>query len=267
VVLEELVEDRYGGGATRSRLIAALALEGPGADDYRAGRVIVKEARDDSGRSLLPEKRSDPRFRELDGGSGLRVDLVAPPRSARSVGFSGAVELFAPKLDPACIVKVPRALAKLDVPLVSAGLAAAKIAVTPLSRARYAEELKKQRSPEAAARKREWLKADGMADDEISALLELSDEDGEAAASGPSRHLVVLLTRREDFERIQDVHLIGRDGQKLPGDEATDWDGIHVTRCWELESEPAPETTIVFTLYTEKARLAVPFALKGLALP
>lgn len=267
VVLEDLVDDRYAGGAQTSGLIAVLKLEGKGADDYPAGRAFVKEARDDTGRSLLPEKRSTPRFRKLNGGSGLRVDLVAPPRSARTVSLSGTVELFVPKKDPACVVKVPNALAKLDVPLVSPGLAAAKMQVTPLSKARYAEEVEKQRSPEAAARLRQLLKADGMTDREISRILEMSDESDKPSDSSGSGHVVVLMVKNQDFERIQDVRLIGRDGQELLGDWSTDSDGINVTRCWELKNEPDPQTVIVFTLYTDKARSTVPFALKDVVLP
>ena len=99
VVLKELVDDRYGGGENESGLVLVLKLEGEGTDAYPAGRALVKEARDDSGRSLLPEKPKTPPFSDL-GYGGLRVDLVAPPRSARSVNVSGTVELFAPKNDP-----------------------------------------------------------------------------------------------------------------------------------------------------------------------
>lgn len=266
VVLKELVDDRYGGGENKSGLVLVLKLEGEGTDAYPAGRALVKEARDDSGRSLLPEKPETPSFSDL-GFGGLRVELAAPPRSARSVSVSGTVELFAPKKDPAAVVKVPNALAKLDVPLASPGLSAAKVAVTPLSKARYAEELKKQSGPEATARFREAMKAEGKTDEQISMMLEMRDQFAKAFGSGDSEHTVVLMAKNEDFERIQDVKLIGPDGQELRGGMTGSSDGVTKTRCYALPQAPDPSTTLVFTLYTDKARVSVPFALKGVRLP
>jgi hypothetical protein len=266
VVLKELVDDRYGGGKNQSGLVLVLKLEGEGTDAYPAGRALVKEARDDSGRSLLPEKPKTRPYSDL-GYGGLRVDLVAPPRSARSVNVSGTVELFAPKNDPAAVVKVPNALAKLDVPLASPGLSAAKIEVTLLSKARYAEELKKQSGPEATARLREAMKAEGETDEEISMMLEMRDEFTKAFASGESEHNVVLMAKNADFERIQNVKLIGPDGEELRGGMSGSSDGVTKIRCYTLNQAPDPGTTIVFTLYTDKARVSVPFTLKDVRLP
>ena len=266
VVLKELVDDRYGGGENESGLVLVLKLEGEGTDAYPSGRALVKEARDDSGRSLLPEKTKTPPFSDL-GYGGLRVDLVAPPRSARSVSVSGTVELFAPKNDPAAVVKVPNALVKLDVPLASQGLSAAKIEVTPLSKARYAEALKVQSGPEATARMRELLKSEGKTDEQISMMLEMRDEFAKAFGPDDSAHTVVLLAKNEDFERIQDVKLIGPDGQELRGGMSGSSDGTTRTRCYTLNQAPDPKTTIVFTLYTDKARVIVPFDLKNVKLP
>lgn len=266
VVLKELVDDRYGGGENVSGLVLVLKLEGEGTDAYPSGRALVKEARDDSGRSLLPEKPKTPPFSDL-GYGGLRVGLVAPPRSARSVSVSGTVELFAPKKDPAAVVKVPNALVKLDVPLASPGLSAAKIEVTPLSKARYAEELKKQSGPEATARMREAMKAEGRTDEQISMMLEMRDEFAKAFGSGASEHTVVLIAKNADFERIQDIKLIGPDGQELRGGMTGSSDGTTRTRCYTLNQAPDPKTTLVFTLYTDKARVIVPFDLKNVKLP
>lgn len=267
VVLEELVDDRYGGGENKSGLIAVLKLDTEKRDDYPVGRAFVKEARDDAGRSLLPEKPEAPQFRDLGYSTGLLVPLVAPPRSARSVSLSGTVELFAPKLDPASIVKVPKALAKLDVPLVSPGLAAARIQVTPLSKARYAEELKKQNGPEAMARLRGAMKAEGKTDEEISEMLAMREALTKAFSSGESEHAVVLQATFEDFKRIQKVQIVGPDGQEIYAGMSGGSDGVMTTRRYGLRQAPDPATTLVFTLYTDKARVTVPFALKDVKLP
>ena len=173
VALKEIVDDRYGGGKTEGGLVVVLELAGSDLESYPAGRAFLKAATDDSGRSLLPKKPAEPSFSDLKFSSGLRLDLVSPPRGSRSVTVSGTVELFAPKKDPAAVVKVPKALKKLDVPLDAPGLRAAKLQVTPLSEARYAEEQKKQESPEAKERFRKQMKAEGMSDEEIEAAFEL----------------------------------------------------------------------------------------------
>lgn len=267
VVLREVVDDRYGGGKTESGLILALKIEGEDLEDFPAGRALLKEARDDSGRSLLPPKPASPSFGDMRM-SPLRLDLVAPARTARSVTVSGTVELFAPKKDPAAVVKVPKALAKLDQPLVSPGLAAAKLEVTPLSKARYAEELKKQSGPEAKARFRQAMKAEGKSDEEVTELLDLHDALSKLIGDDEGKPAVTLLLRHQDVEKIQDVKFLGADGAEIAsGSMSGGSDGVMATRSYTLQDPPGPDTTIVFTLLTEKARISVPFTLKDVPLP
>ncbi len=267
VVLEELVDDRYGGGESKSGLIAVLKLATEKRDDDPVGRAFVKDARDDAGRSLLPEKPETPQLRDLGYSTGLLIPLVAPPRSPRTVILSGTVELFTPKLDPASIVEVPKAPSKLDVPLVSPGLAAARIQVTPLSTARPAEELKKQSGPEAMARFRDAMKAEGKTDEEISEMLATREALTKAFSSGESEHAVVLHAKLEDFKRIQKVQIVGPDGQEIYAGMSGGSDGVMTTRRYELRQAPDPATMLVFTLYTDRARVTVPFALKDVKLP
>ncbi len=267
VVLKEVVDDRYGGGKTESGLVIALKVEGEDVESFPSGRALLKEARDDSGRSLLPKNPATPSFSKLKF-SPLRLDLVAPPRSARSVTVSGSVELFAPEKDPAAVVKVPKALAQLDRPLVSPGLAAANLEVTVLSKARSAEEAKKQSSPEAVARLRQLLKAEGKSDEEVAQMLEMRDALSKLFAGGDAKPDVTLLLKAEDVGKIQDVTFLGPDGTDLrSGGVAGGSDGVMATRSYTLQNPPGPDTTIVFTLLTEKARVSVPFMLKDVPLP
>ncbi len=267
VVLKELVDDRYGGGKTESGLILALKIEGEKLEDYPAGRALVNDARDDTGRSLLPKEPANPRFGEMIF-SPLRLDLVAPPRSARSVSVSGTVELFAPKKDPGAVVKVPKALLALDRPLVSPGLSAAKIEVTPLSKGRYVEELKKQNGEEALARFRQEMKARGKSDEQITTMLEMRAAVVKAFSADESRHAVILMARNEEMLKIQAVTLLGADGQEIrSGGSSGGSDGVTATRRYDLKEAPDPNLTLVFTLYTDKARVSVPFELKNVPLP
>ena len=267
VVLREIVDDRYRGGKTESGLILALKLDKEDLAEFPAGRALLKEARDDSGRSLAPAKPASPRFGDLRM-SPLRVDLVAPARAARSVTVSGTVELFAPRRDPAAVVKVPKALARLDQPLVSPGLAAAKLEVTPLSKSRYAEELKKQNGPEAKARFREAMKAEGRTDEEVAEMLEMHEALSKFIGDDEGKPAVTLLLRHEDVEKIQEVKFLGADGVELAsGGMSGASDGVMATRSYTLQNPPGPDTTIVFTLLTEKARVSVPFTMKDVPLP
>lgn len=268
VALKEIVDDRYGGGKTEGGLVVVLELAGSDLESYPAGRAFLKAATDDSGRSLLPKKPAEPSFSDLKFSSGLRLDLVSPPRGSRSVTVSGTVELFAPKKDPAAVVKVPKALKKLDVPLDAPGLRAAKLQVTPLSEARYAEEQKKQESPEAKERFRKQMKAEGMSDEEIEAAFELRAAFKELGSPAEGKGAVVLLTREEDFRKIQAVSFLDEKGNDVHSTASgSDTDGVTATRRFEFPEPPGPETTIVFTLYTDKAKLSVPFVLKDVPLP
>ena len=153
-------------------------------------------------------------------------------------------------------------------PLVSPGLAAAKIQVTPLSKARYAEELKKQDGEEAVARFRQQMKAEGSSDEEIAKMLEVRAAFMKAFSADESEHAVILLARAEDMLKIQAVTFLGADGQAMQsGGSSGGSDGIMATRRYELQAAPDPNMTLVFTLFTDKARVSVPFALKNVPLP
>lgn len=268
VALKEIVDDRYGGGKTEGGLVVVLKLDGSDLESYPAGRAFLKAAKDDSGRSLLPRKPAEPAFRNFAFSSGLRLDLASPSRGSRSVTVSGTVELFAPKRDPAAVVKVPKALRKLDTPLDAPGLKAAKLQVTPLSEARYAEEQKKQESPEAKERFRKEMKAEGMSDEEIEAAFELRAAFKELGSSGEGKGAVVLLLREEDFRKVQAVSFLDEKGNDIHSNaSSSDTDGVVATRRFQFAEPPGPETTIVFTLYTDKAKLSVPFELKDVPLP
>ncbi len=81
VALEDLVENRVSGtwgfGPATSSIRISMNLEGEGASSYPAGRVLVKEARDDGGRSLIDPESKNPEFRDLRFGS-LQLNLAAP---------------------------------------------------------------------------------------------------------------------------------------------------------------------------------------------
>jgi hypothetical protein len=270
VVLKEVLDSRKGGNAPPGELVVVLKLEGEDLDAIAGARTLLKDARDDSGRSLLPAVvPTSPLFADLRmSPSPLEVNLVAPPASARSLSVSGAVELFVPGRDPNAVARVLNALKRLDEPLVSPGLEAAGIRVTPLSRARYAAEQKKQVGKEATDRIRNQRKADGWTDEEISEHLASRKQYVKALGSGAPGHAVVLLARNEDFLKIHSVRFLRPDGTEIPdGAMFGSHDGVLGTRRYAVGEAPGSETTIVFTLITGKATVSVPFALKDVPLP
>jgi hypothetical protein len=268
VVVKEVLDSRTGGNAPKGEVVVVLKLQGEGLEAVAGARTLLEEARDDSGRSLLPAKTPDPLFWDLRmSPSPLEVNLVAPSASARSLTVSGSVELFVPGRDPDALVRVPAALKRLDEPLVSSGLEAAGIRVTPLSKARYAAEQNQQVGKEATDRIRKQRKADGWTDEEISEDLARRQKYLKALGSGAPGHAVVLLARNEDFLKIHSVSFLRPDGTEVPqGAMFGSHDGVQTTRRYAVGEAPGPETTIVFTVITGKATVSVPFSLKDVSL-
>src|SRR5215212_79188 len=117
VELDEVVDNRVSAGMVTGSLGLRVKLKGAGLDKASAARVVVKEARDDRGTSLVDPSSSED-FTPRDYNSGtLQVSLNQPARAASSVRIKGSVELFVPSRDPNAILKIDKALTKLDTPL------------------------------------------------------------------------------------------------------------------------------------------------------
>lgn len=269
VALGRVTDHRLALGVTTGFLGVDLKLAGERLDAYRAARVLLKDARDDSGRSLLPGKKREPGFEDLPGSDpSIRVSLENPPRRARSFSLSGSVQLFEPGRDPGAVVTVEKALARLGKKLSSRGLKKAKIVVTPLSKTRYLEELKKQRPDEKKlAQIREEAKEEGMSNEQVDAVLELAKA-FEGIGGEVPEGAVLLAGKAADFERIHSVKILGRDGKELPVRFSSGGsDGTTATRRYDLDAPPGPEASLVFTILTEEARVLVPFEFLEVPLP
>jgi hypothetical protein len=151
VELDEIVDNRVTSGPFQGSLDFRVKLTGSAADKANAARVVVKEARDDRGTALFDGKPRGPSdFVPRDYNSGtLQFSVNSPPRAATSVKVKGTVELFVPARDPNAIVTIDKALASLDKPLSSKALKAAKVSITPLSAAGYAEAKKARKLDDA----------------------------------------------------------------------------------------------------------------------
>jgi hypothetical protein len=262
VDLDEVVDNRISAGPWSGSLELRVKLRGLGLEKATAARVIVKEARDDVG-TLLAEKPSIPDFMPRDYNSGLlQFTVRTPPRSARSVKVKGTVELFVPGRDPNSIVKIDKALSKLDVPLASKALKAAKIEITPLSRAGYAEAQKKRKLNETQiAAIRAEGKKQGVSEAEIEMAIEMAKAFENIDAELPE-NAVFLSGKKSDFDRLFRVEVLGSDGKPMnvtmrSVSSRGDW------AVMTLQPSEAPPQNVALQIFlvTDKSRMSFPFDL------
>lgn len=270
VVLSEVVDDRISDTMLSGGLALSLNLEGEGLDAVKSARFRVKEAKTDTGQSLLDPKAKAPDYtdRNVNGGS-VQVSLASPPREASRVRVSGTAELFVPSRDPGSVVKVPGFLSALDKPVVSKGLKANKVEVTVLSRERYAEEQKKNRLDEKKiALIRAEGKERGMKDEEIDALVEMAKAfDG--MGGGPLPENVLLLKiAQPGYEKVQELWVETAAGEKIDsGSSQGSGSEDAMLKQVEMRSPLPKDAVLVFSLFTDKAIVSVPFELKEVVLP
>src|ERR1043166_5165521 len=106
VELDDVTDNRVSPGMVTGSLELRVKLKGSGLDKASAARIIVKEAKDDRGTSLV-DSSSSPDFMSRDYNNGtLQVSVNQPARAASSVRIKGTVELFVPSRDPASILKI-----------------------------------------------------------------------------------------------------------------------------------------------------------------
>ncbi len=269
VEVDDVVDNRVsssdtGGFQMAGGLDLRVKLTGSGLDKATAARVIVKEAKDDSGKNLLKANPDIPDFMPRDYNSGtLQMSVGQPERKATSVRLKGTVELYVPGKDPNASVKIDKPLAKLDVPFSSKALKAAKLEITPLSREGY-EAAKKART--ITAEDIEKIRAEGKARGVDAKEIELAIEMAkafESMDSGYPEGAVVLSGKKADFDRIFRIEVLGSDGKPMnTSGRSTSTRGESALMTLNL-SEPIPaDARLEIQMVTDKARASFPFDLK-----
>src|SRR5687768_12205836 len=95
VEVDDLTDNRVSSSSTsefqmRGSLELRVKLAGNGLDKVSAARVIVKEAKDDTGRNLMEANPSVPDFMSREYNSGtLQLSVLQPERKAKSVRLKG----------------------------------------------------------------------------------------------------------------------------------------------------------------------------------
>lgn len=263
VELDEVIDNRVAHEMLTGSLDLRVKLKGTGLDKATAARVIVKEARDDKGNSLFEGGGNVPDFmgREYNNGA-LQFSLKNPARAASSLKVKGTVELFVPGRDPNAIVKIDKALAKLDTPIANKAFKSAKIEITPLSAAGYAASRKTHTLDDAKiAQVRAEGKKQGVPEKEIEAMIELAKA-MENLDEPMLPNTVVLSAQKSTFDRILRVEILGSDGKPIDvGSRSTTTRGEDSIMTLQPQGELPQNAALQFHLLTDKSKMSFPFEL------
>jgi hypothetical protein len=264
VELDDVTDNRVEAGEFRGTLEVRVKLTGTAAEKAKAARVLVKEAKDNKGNALVRSGvSSTPDFtpREYNNGT-INFALSSPARAATTVKVKGTIELFDPKRDPGAVVKIEKALTRLDAPLASKTLKAAKIELTPLSVAAYrkAREAKKLDEKKIAEIRAEGKKR-GVSEKEVELMIGLAQA-LESAHEEPTEATVMLSGNKDAFERIFQIDILGDDGEPLhiTSRSTSSW-GDDSLMTLQPSSPPPANATMVLHLLTPKSKVTSPFEL------
>lgn len=250
------VTDRRRNDNSFSELEVELKVAGDGLEEARGARAIVKSAVDDTGRNLLKDGKTTREFeKSSEGLPTLKVSLKNPARRAATVReLSGHVEVFLPARDAAAATRVDKFLSRMDRPISSPGLKAARAEVTVISRKTYDAEKKKNDERRQAESESAGL-AGAMAQ-AFGGLFEgLMGDIGEND----------VLIRVDDKEKkVFGVEIFDAAGKRLDSQGS-----MTVGDFWILkypEKLPADASLAVYVL-TPKSLVSSPFTLKNVPLP
>ena len=263
VDVDEVVDNRVNYGDLVGNLELRVKLKGTGLDKASAARIVVKEARDDRGNALTPSKLGND-FTPRDYNSGmLQMFVSTPARAASSVTLKGTIELFVPTRDPNAVVKIDKALAKLDAPLSHAKLKSAKLSITPLSPNGYAERMKSRKLDEKKiAEIRAEGKKQGVPEKDVELAIEMAKAfDG--MDSTPPDGSVILAGTKSDFDRIFRVEVLGADGKPIDtNSRSTSSRGEDTLMTLQPSNTPPANAALLLYLLTAKSQMSFPFELK-----
>jgi hypothetical protein len=260
------IEDRRTTGKFFGGLEIELKLTGDDLADAKAARVLLKKAVDESGRDLLPEKRSDEDFQKSSGSGApdLKVNLKNPARGAGAIKeVSGDVELYAPSRDPAATVLVDRLTSRIDKSIDSAALKAQKIGVRLVSPKVYRADAKKREAEMDAEmeKHKDEMKKEAGDDKTAEALMALVK--GFSGMMNDVGDNDVILQIEDEGGRLQDVEVVGQSGV-IDTRGSMSSGGLKIL---QFSEKLPPDAKLRFLLKTKKSLLKTPFTLTNVPLP
>jgi hypothetical protein len=247
-----------------------LKLAGDGVAEVKGLRVKLKSARDDRGTALFkPDPAGKPGdFEEFssDRRPGPTVRVLSPARGASSVDVSGEVELFMPKRDPGTKQTVEKFQSRLDKPIVSSALKAAKIEITPLSPAEY-----KTRSAKRKPSKEEIAaegKKHGASEKEIQQMMQMMEA---LSALGPGEDVSdtnAVFDVKDPEGRLLGLEVVNRDGTEIHASGRSSSGGKESKLMkLDLAQKPPDDAALLLTVRTPKSVVSVPLAFNEVVLP
>jgi hypothetical protein len=263
VDVDDVTDNRMSEGPMTGSLELRVKLKGTGLDKATAARIVVKDARDDRGNALKASTfGTDYMPRDYNSGT-LQVSVSSPARAATSVSIKGTLELFVPTRDPNAVVKIDKALAKLDAPLSHAKLKSAKLSITPLSPDGYAARMKSRKLDDTKiAQIRAEGKKQGVPEKEIELAIELAKA-FEGMDSPPSEGELVLAGTKADFDRIFRIDVLGADGKPIDtSGRSVSTRGDDVLMTLQPSTPPPASAALQVYLLTAKSQMSFPFELK-----
>ncbi|HYC60382.1 MAG TPA: hypothetical protein VEK79_12535 [Thermoanaerobaculia bacterium] len=268
VELDEVVDNRMSTDPNQQfqmhgSLELRVKLSGKDLEKAVAARVLIKDAKDDKGNSLVASS-SPPDFfpREYNNGT-LQVATMQPARTASSVVVKGTVELYVPGRDPNANMKIDKALAKLDAPMSSKALKTAKLEITPLSRKGYTDMLKARKITDADIEKlRAEAKKQGASEEDVELAIGLAKA-FEGMDTELPENAIVFSGKKSDFDRIFRLEILNADGSPINvGSRGTSTRGESSIMTLQ-PSEAAPANAAVqLMMITDQSRVSFPFELK-----
>jgi hypothetical protein len=264
------IEDSRGSDSRMGGLSIELKLTGPTVKEVKALRVRISSARDDLGSILNRPVRDDhpAEFEEFspDRHPGPSLRLASPRRDASTVDAAGEIELFIPGRDPDTKQRFDAFQDRLDKPIASPALKAARVEITPLSAGSYRgrERTNRPTKEQIAAEG----KKQGASEAEIKQALDLMDALAKLSDSETPNEKTVLLETKDPDGRIISIDVVAADGSEIHAPSRSSSGGREDKLVKiDLSEKPPAGAALLVTMRTSKSTVTIPLALKAVVLP
>jgi hypothetical protein len=258
------IEDRRTTGRFFAGLEVELKLTGDDLADAKSARILLKKATDETGRDLMPEKKSEEEFRTFQG-SDMKVSLKNPARGASAVReISGQIELFIPSKDPAAVVTIDRLMSRMDKAVDSAALKAQKISmrvVSPKAHRAAAKKREAELDAEMAKHKEEMKKEAG---DEKTAEALMALVKGFSGMMNEVGDNDLILEFSDEQKRILDISVVDSKGDSISSNGSMSSGGLKIMN---FSQKLPPDAKLKVLLQTRKSIVSAPFSLTNVPLP
>ena len=259
------ISDRRTSGSFK-QLHIVLELPKIKSSEVAASRVLVSEAVDDAGQSLVDTERGQPELETnhmatmMSGEESTRpvtvsMTLASPARTSTKLkAVRGEIELFMPSKDANSIADIPKFMSLTGKALSHKALKANGVEITLLSAAQIEAEKKKlaeAKRKESAQSGWEGPDLEGLVKSFFESLFQVQESELLARVKDPNK-------------RIQEIAYIDAAGETKRVMMRDD-EGLTVLSSWS--EKPAPDWKLRVSMKTPKNLVRHSFALSDVALP